>query len=490
MDVGRSRARRSSPTGCARSRAVRTIEIDEGWSDDRDVSVFVGRWAWLDVRALVEEHGGGKALLRVSTHLRPTSFGVVERARRSARRCWSARRAPAWRCAGRWPAPSPRRSPLAFIALRRVWRTAQTTAIVRRGIARVTARQRHGRACASGPARVPLIAPSLLRMLRPAQRVHLRRDDRRRSAPARSCCARRRPAQVIGGAARATPATTARRSQAWLDTPGGIAVAPNGDIYFADSNNHVIRRIDARDQRHRAGRRQPRPRQRLLGRQRAGHRGAARHAGRRRDRAGRRPHRRRLAQRPHPPRRSADRHHHHDRRIGRERLRRRRQAGDRGGAQHAERGGGRAERRHLHRRHAELPRPDDRRADRPHPHRRRRRRARRQRRRRRRRAGDQRAPEHAERRRDRAERRHLHRRHAPQPRAQGRRARRASSRPSPAAARWGHAGDDGPATQATLAGPAGIARRARAERHGRRSSSPTTTTGTCARSVPTASSAT
>ncbi|HXI32092.1 MAG TPA: glycosyltransferase, partial [Vicinamibacterales bacterium] len=35
-----------------RSRAVRTIAIDEGWSDDRDVSAFVGRWAWLDVRAL------------------------------------------------------------------------------------------------------------------------------------------------------------------------------------------------------------------------------------------------------------------------------------------------------------------------------------------------------------------------------------------------------------------------------------------------------
>ena len=40
-------------------------------------AILVGRWAWLDVRALVEEHGGGKSLLRVSTHLRPTSFGVV-----------------------------------------------------------------------------------------------------------------------------------------------------------------------------------------------------------------------------------------------------------------------------------------------------------------------------------------------------------------------------------------------------------------------------
>jgi DNA-binding beta-propeller fold protein YncE len=34
---------------------------------------------------------------------------------------------------------------------------------------------------------------------------------------------------------------------AYLDTPGGIAVEPsNGDIYFADSNNNVIDRIDRR----------------------------------------------------------------------------------------------------------------------------------------------------------------------------------------------------------------------------------------------------
>jgi DNA-binding beta-propeller fold protein YncE len=34
--------------------------------------------------------------------------------------------------------------------------------------------------------------------------------------------------------------------EAWLDTPGGLAVGPNGEIYIADSNNHVIRRVDAR----------------------------------------------------------------------------------------------------------------------------------------------------------------------------------------------------------------------------------------------------
>src|ERR687886_766386 len=33
--------------------------------------------------------------------------------------------------------------------------------------------------------------------------------------------------------------------EAWLDTPGGVAVGRNGDIYISDSNNHVVRRIDA-----------------------------------------------------------------------------------------------------------------------------------------------------------------------------------------------------------------------------------------------------
>ena len=52
---------------------------------------------------------------------------------------------------------------------------------------------------------------------------------------------------MIGGAARATRGDNGPAIEASLDTPGGIAVAPNGDVYFADSNNHVIRRIDARN---------------------------------------------------------------------------------------------------------------------------------------------------------------------------------------------------------------------------------------------------
>ena len=117
-----------------RSRAVRTIEIDEGWSDDRDVSVFVGRWAWLDVRALVEDHGAGKALLRVSTHLRPTTFGVVSALGLGAALLVAA----AAGVAARQPLAGAIAAGLTLVASAyAAWRTAQATAILRRGIEKV-----------------------------------------------------------------------------------------------------------------------------------------------------------------------------------------------------------------------------------------------------------------------------------------------------------------------------------------------------------------
>jgi GT2 family glycosyltransferase/sugar lactone lactonase YvrE len=220
-----------------RTRAVRSIEIDDGWSDDHDLSVFVGRWGWLDIRALAEDHGGGRTLLRVGTHLRPTTFGVVAALGYGAGLLVAA-------AAGftlRWPlaGAATALATLVLIALV-VWRTAQTTAIVRRAIDRVALAQNLA-PIRSGTAGTPLISPSRLRTysLRTAliflvMIIGLGTGTFMLREAANSVrLVIGNPAETSGG-----PSISA-----FLNTPGGIAVAPNGDIYFADSNNHVIDRV-------------------------------------------------------------------------------------------------------------------------------------------------------------------------------------------------------------------------------------------------------
>ena len=236
-----------------RSRAVRSIEIDEGWSDDRDVSVFVGRWAWLDVRALVEEHGGGKSLVRVSTHLRPTTFGIVAAlgiggallagAMSGAAILASATSATlrTWRLAGTLIS-----SLTVMLIVGVLWRTAQATAIVRRGIARVTLGSGMV-SMPSSPARAPLIAPSLLRMygLRSAFVFVLMIV----TLGASTFVLREAVTGPVIGAKgrRGFAGDYGPAMEAWLDAPGGLAVSANGDLYIADSNNDVIRRVNARN---------------------------------------------------------------------------------------------------------------------------------------------------------------------------------------------------------------------------------------------------
>ena len=55
-----------------RTREVRTVEIDDGWQADRDISVGLNRWARLHLRVLVEEHREGRCLVRLARRLRPT----------------------------------------------------------------------------------------------------------------------------------------------------------------------------------------------------------------------------------------------------------------------------------------------------------------------------------------------------------------------------------------------------------------------------------
>jgi GT2 family glycosyltransferase/sugar lactone lactonase YvrE len=224
-----------------RSRAVGIIEIDDGWSADRDVSVLVGRWAWLDARALVEDHGSGRALLRVGTHLRPTGFGIFSGVSLAAALLISAGAGVALR----WPLAGATAA-IAAVALTGLiaWRTAQATAILKRGVEAVAA----GFAMVPmkpGPARSPLIAPTMLRAY--AMRSAALFLVMILALGAGTFMLREAATAEIIGAQKGFAGDYGPAPVAWLDTPGGIAVASAGDVYFADSNNHVIRRINARD---------------------------------------------------------------------------------------------------------------------------------------------------------------------------------------------------------------------------------------------------
>jgi GT2 family glycosyltransferase len=58
-------------------RAVRQIELDHGWWQDRDLTILDRRWFRVDVRALVEDHGGGKCLHRFSVRSRLTAAAAL-----------------------------------------------------------------------------------------------------------------------------------------------------------------------------------------------------------------------------------------------------------------------------------------------------------------------------------------------------------------------------------------------------------------------------
>ena len=60
------------------SRPAPLVDVAEGWRQDRDLSLAIGRWGWLHVRTLLEEHEGGRCLFRVRTILRPSLVGTVQ----------------------------------------------------------------------------------------------------------------------------------------------------------------------------------------------------------------------------------------------------------------------------------------------------------------------------------------------------------------------------------------------------------------------------
>src|SRR4029079_9122170 len=64
--------------GVRAARPAPDVEVDDGWRPDRDFSIRVGRWGWLHVQALVEEHAKGKCLMRVRSRLRVSGIGTLQ----------------------------------------------------------------------------------------------------------------------------------------------------------------------------------------------------------------------------------------------------------------------------------------------------------------------------------------------------------------------------------------------------------------------------
>ncbi len=60
------------------ARPAPVVDVDEGWRPDRDFSLAVGRWGWLHVRTLIEEHAQGRCLFRVQTRLRLSLIGISQ----------------------------------------------------------------------------------------------------------------------------------------------------------------------------------------------------------------------------------------------------------------------------------------------------------------------------------------------------------------------------------------------------------------------------
>jgi len=96
----------------------------------------------------------------------------------------------------------------------------------------------------SGPARAPLLAPSVLRIygLRSAIIFVVMIV----ALGAGTFMLREAAIGPVVGGTKGYAGDYGPAINAWLDTPGGVVVAPNGDVYFADSHNDVIRLVDAR----------------------------------------------------------------------------------------------------------------------------------------------------------------------------------------------------------------------------------------------------
>jgi streptogramin lyase len=218
------------------SRPARHVEVDDGWHADRDVSVAIGRWGWLDVRALIEEHGGSKCLLRVGMRLRPAALGVGMALTLAVLAVSMSRAAMLLR----WPSVSV--ACILFVAgvlVRAAWETTNAVAVARKAIARA--------AGTYAMAPIPAVVNAAAWKFRPYQALLSQRVQAAvllvllASATASSMALMRRTVAVPKPALVAVPAP---RPFPMFESTGDVAVATNGEVYFADARRGLIGRLD------------------------------------------------------------------------------------------------------------------------------------------------------------------------------------------------------------------------------------------------------
>jgi GT2 family glycosyltransferase len=228
-------------TGLLRAvRPARYVDVDDGWHPERDVSVALGKWGWLDLRAFIEEHGGQKVLLRVTTRLRPALRGVVLALTLTTLSVVSATAA----IALRWPWLSAACGAIAGVALTHaLWQAATAVAVVRHAILRATSgfgMIPMSVQAASGPTRRFTSRPATVRQaLQGVVTVALAASVGTAASSLGSdlMASATAPAQVARVPTLPEPA---------IDAAGGVEVAANGDLLLADVQTGVIRRLDTR----------------------------------------------------------------------------------------------------------------------------------------------------------------------------------------------------------------------------------------------------
>ncbi|MEZ5419270.1 MAG: glycosyltransferase [Vicinamibacterales bacterium] len=117
-------------------RAVRPAQrvlVDDGWHADRELSLAVGRWGWLHVRTLVEEHDHGRCLCRAGARLQPNVQGVI----RAVVVALALITATSAAIALRWPTASVATVGLAVaLMVRAAWQATRSLAVLDQALAR------------------------------------------------------------------------------------------------------------------------------------------------------------------------------------------------------------------------------------------------------------------------------------------------------------------------------------------------------------------